>query len=159
MKVSRSFSILVQPSNLIVNKGIISLSTPYHCPWRANMKIQYNKNSIIAAARFILENNPSSKIVSEIPHTNRGFLAERGYVDDILDNIRVLAKDNAKVFEEVQQALAAGETEVDHLWKKWVEVLGVGGYWIIADLEGSTINFAVAVTPWFGEYICTSEEI
>lgn len=123
------------------------------------MKIQYNKNEIIAAARYIVENKPSSKIPSEIPHTDRGYFPERGQVDDILRNIRDLAKENKKVFEAVQQKLASGITNVDPLWQKWVEVLGVGGYWIIANIEGSTINFAIAVSPWFGDYLCIQEEV
>ena len=123
------------------------------------MKIQYNKNEIIAAARYILENNPSSKVVSEIPHTERGNQAERGHVKDILENIRALAKANKKTYEDVQQALAIGDTNVDRLWNKWVEVEGIGGYWIISNLEGSAINFAIAVSPWFGEYLYTFEEV
>lgn len=123
------------------------------------MKIQYNKNEIIAAARYILENKPSSKIPSDIPHTERGYFPERGLVDEILRNLRELAKENKAVFEAVQQKLAAGKTDVAPVWQKWVEVLGVGGYWIIANMEGTTINFAIAVTPWFGDYVCTQEEI
>jgi len=123
------------------------------------MIIQYNKNEVVAAARFILENKPSSKIPSEIPHTDRGFLPERGQVDEILRNIRDLAKKDKKVFETVQQKLAAGETNVAPVWQKWIEVLGVGGYWIIAEIEGDTINFAVAVSPWFGDALNVQEEI
>jgi hypothetical protein len=123
------------------------------------MKIQYNKNEIIAAARFIIENNPSAKVSSHIPHTDRGYQEERGHVSAILNNIRSLAKDNAKVFAEVQESIAAGDTKVDQIWSKWVEVKGVGGYWIISNIEDNIINFAVAVTPWFGEYLCTYEEI
>ena len=123
------------------------------------MKIQYNKNEIIAAARYILENNPSSKIPSHIPLTDRGYQAERGYVSAILDNIRALAKGNEKVYEAVHQSIAAGDTTVDHLWRKWVEVMGVGGYWIIANMEDDSINFTIAVSPWFGEYNCIHEEI
>lgn len=123
------------------------------------MKIQYNKNEVIAAARYILENNPSSKIPSDIPNTDRGYLPERGLVDEILRNIRVLAKKNKEVFEAAQQKPGAGNTNVDPIWQKWVEVLGIGGYWIIANIEGSTINCAIAVTPWFGAYVCTQEEI
>ncbi len=123
------------------------------------MKIQYNKNEVIAAARFILENKPSSRIPSEIPHTDRGFLPERGLVDDILGNMRNLAKENRAEFETVQKKLAAGDSNVEPVLQKWVEVLGVGGYWIVANIEGSTINFAVAVSPWFGDYNCTQEEI
>jgi hypothetical protein len=123
------------------------------------MKIQYNKNEIIAAARYILEHNPSAKIPSHIPDTDRGYQAERGYVSAILDNIRSLAKENEKVYEAVQQSLAAGDATVDHLWSKWVEVMGVGGYWIIANMEDDLINFTIAVSPWFGDYNCTHEEI
>lgn len=123
------------------------------------MIIQYNKNEIIAAARFILENKPSSKIPSEIPYTDRGYLPERGQVEEILRNIRDLAKQDKKVFETVQQKLAAGETNVAPVWQKWVEVLGVGGYWIIAEIEGDTIHFAVAVSPWFGDALNVQEEI
>ncbi len=123
------------------------------------MKIQYNKNEIIAAARYIVEHKPSSKMPSNIPQTNRGYLPERGHVDEILRNLRVLAKENKEVFEAVQQKLASGNTNVDTIWQKWVEVLGVGGYWIIANIEGNTINFAIAVSPWFGDYVCTQEEI
>ncbi|MDO8313531.1 MAG: hypothetical protein Q7T25_16490 [Sideroxyarcus sp.] len=123
------------------------------------MKIQYNKNEVIATARYILENKPSSKIPSNIPLTDRGYLPERGHVDEILRNIRHLAKENKEVFEAVQQKLAAGNTNVAPLLQKWVEVLGVGGYWIIANMEGSTINFAIAVSPWFGDHLGTQEEI
>jgi len=123
------------------------------------MKIQYNKNEIIAAARYILENSPSSKIASDIPHTERGYMPERGHVDDILENIRTLAKKNADVYAAAQQALASGQTDVAQIWNKWVEVMGVGGYWIIAAIEGDTMNIAIAVSPWFGEYHSTFEEI
>jgi hypothetical protein len=123
------------------------------------MKIQYNKNEVVAAARYILENKPSSKLPSEIPYTDRGYQPERGHVDEILRNIRTLAKENREVFEAVQIALAAGDANVAPVWQKWIEVLGVGGYWIIANMEGDTINFAIAVSPWFGEYNCTEEEI
>lgn len=123
------------------------------------MKIQYNKNEVIAAARYIIENNPSSKVPSHIPHTDRGFHEERGHVGAILENIRNLAKENSKVYEAVQKSLAAGDDNVDRLWSKWVEVMGVGGYWIIANIEDTTINFAISVTPWFGEYACVYEEI
>jgi len=123
------------------------------------MIIQYNKNEVIAAARFILENKPSSKIPSEIPHTDRGYLPERGQVDEILRNIRDLAKKDKAVFEDVQQKLAAGETNVAPVWQKWIEVLGVGGYWIIAEIEGDTIHFAIAVSPWFGGVLNVQEEI
>ncbi|MFZ2162182.1 MAG: hypothetical protein WAW02_08200 [Sideroxyarcus sp.] len=123
------------------------------------MKIQYNKNEVIAAARFILENKPSARVSSEIPRTDRGYLPERGHVDEILGNIRHLAKENKTVFEAVQQKLAAGDKNVAPVWQKWVEVLGVGGYWIIADMEGSTINFAIAVSPWFGDPLNIEEEI
>ena len=123
------------------------------------MKIQYNKNEVIAAARYIVENKPSSKVPSQIPYTDRGYLPERGEVDDILKNIRGLAKENKDVFKAIQQKLAAGDTDVESLWQKWVEVLGVGGYWIIAEIEGNTINFAIAVSPWFGDYLGIEEEI
>jgi hypothetical protein len=123
------------------------------------MIIQYNKNEVIAAARFILENKPSSKIPSEIPYTDRGYLPERGQVDDILGNIRSLAKKDKKVFEDVQQKLAAGDTNVSPVWQKWIEVLGVGGYWIIANIEDNTIHFAIAVSPWFGVTLNIQEEI
>lgn len=123
------------------------------------MKIQYNKNEVIAAARYILENKPSSKIPSGIPHTDRGYLPERGHVDEILRNIRVLAKENKEAFEAVQQKLTANEMNVEPLWQKWIEVLGVGGYWIIASMEGSTLNFAIAVSPWFGDSLLIQEEI
>jgi len=123
------------------------------------MKIQYNKNEIIAAARFIIENNPSATVPSQIPHTDRGFQIERGHVSAILNNIRTLAKENAKVYADVQKSIAAGDSNVDRIWTKWVEVMGVGGYWIISNIEDTNINFAVAVTPWFGEYVCTYEEI
>jgi hypothetical protein len=123
------------------------------------MKIQYNKNEVIAAARFLLENKPSSKIPSDIPRTDRGYLPERGHVDEILGNIRALAKENKAVFEAVQKRLAVGDTNVNALWQKWVEVLGVGGYWLIANIEGEAINFTIAVTPWFGDALNIQEEI
>ena len=123
------------------------------------MKIQYNKNEVLAAARYILANKPSSQIPSAIPHTDRGYFPERGHVDEILRNIRELAKENRDVFEAVQKKLAAGDTNVAPVWQKWVEVLGVGGYWIIANMEGGTINFAVAVSPWFGNSLIVQEEI
>ncbi len=123
------------------------------------MKIQYNKNEVIAAARFIVEHKPSSKSPSNIPLTTRGYLPERGQVDEILRNIRYLAKENKDVFEAVQKNLAAGQSNVSPLLQKWVEVLGVGGYWIIANLEGSTIKFAIAVSPWFGDHLGVEEEI
>lgn len=123
------------------------------------MKIQYNKNEVIAAARFILKNKPSARVSSDIPHTDRGYLPERGHVDEILENIRHLAKENKKVFEAVQQKLAAGDMNIDPVWQKWVEVLGVGGYWLIANMEGSTINFSIAVSPWFGDALNIGEEI
>jgi hypothetical protein len=123
------------------------------------MKILYNKNEIIAAAHFIAENNPSRKIPSLIPHTNRGYQPVRGEVDEILGNMRNLAKENRAVFEEVQRKLAAGEADVNTVLQKWVEVLGVGGYWIIAEIEDHTILFAIAVTPWFGEDLIVEEEI
>ncbi len=123
------------------------------------MKIQYNKNEIIAAAKYILENNPSSEVPSEIPYTNRGYRPDRGLVDDILGNIRMVAKENKEVFETIQRQLAAGHTDVAPLWQKWIEVLGVGGYWIIAEIEGDAINFTIAVSPWFGDYLGVEEEI
>lgn len=123
------------------------------------MKIQYNKKEIIAAARYILENNPSSRTPSDIPNTNRGYQPERGLVDDILGNIRTVARENKEVFEAIQRQLAAGHTDVAPLWQKWIEVLGVGGYWIIANIEGDVISIAIAVTPWFGDYACTEEDI
>lgn len=123
------------------------------------MIIQYNKNEVIAAARYILENKPSSGIPSNIPHTDRGYLPERGHVDEILGNIRRLARENKEVFAAVQRKLAAGDTNVDPVLQKWVEVLGVGGYWIIANIEGDTIHFAIAVSPWFGDALNIQEEI
>ncbi len=123
------------------------------------MKIQYNKNEVIAAARYIIENKPSAKMPSAIPQTARGYLPERGHVDEILKNIRDLAKENKGVFEAVQRELAAGKTNVAPLWQKWIEVLGVGGYWVIANIENDTINFVIAVTPWFGDYLGVEEEI
>ena len=80
-------------------------------------------------------------------------------MDDILKNIRALAKEDMQVFEAVQHKHADGNTDVDPLWQKWVEVMGIGGYWIIANMEGNTINFAIAVSPWFGDYLCVQEEI
>lgn len=123
------------------------------------MKIQYNKNEIIAAARYLLENNPSSRIPSDIPNTNRGYQPERGLVDDILSNMRTVAKENKEVFEAIQRQLAFGHKDVAPLWQKWIEVLGVGGYWIIANIENDVIKIAIAVTPWFGDYSCTEEDI
>ena len=123
------------------------------------MKIQYNKNEVIAAARYIVANKPSSKIPSQIPDTDRGHLPERGEVDEILRNMRDLAKENKGVFEAVQQKLAAGDKNVDPLLQKWIEVLGVGGYWIIAEIEGNKINFSIAVSPWFGDPLNIEEEI
>ena len=123
------------------------------------MIIQYNKNEVIAAARFIVANKPSSKDPSEIPRTDRGYLPERGQVDDIFHNIRSLAKRDKEVFEAVQKKLAAGETNVAPVWQKWVEVMGVGGYWIIANIEGNSIHFSVAVSPWFGDANNIQEEI
>jgi hypothetical protein len=123
------------------------------------MKIQYNKNEVIAAARYIVEYKPSSKIPSNIPVTDRGYLPERGHVDEILRNIRFLAKENKEEFEAVQQKLAAGNSNAAPLLQKWVEVLGVGGYWIIASIEGNTLNFAIAVSPWFGDKLSIQEEI
>ena len=123
------------------------------------MKIQYNKNEVIAAARYLLENKPSAKIPSEISRTDRGYLPERGHVDEILRNMRELAKANKKVFEAVQKKLAAGDTNVAPVWQKWIEILGVGGYWLIAEMEGSTMNFEIAVSPWFGDNLIVQEEI
>ncbi|MDP1636119.1 MAG: hypothetical protein Q8L69_15740 [Gallionellaceae bacterium] len=124
------------------------------------MKIQYNKNEVIAAARYLVDNKPSARISSEIPNTARGYLPERGYVDDILKSIRDVAKENLKAYEAAPQNLAGGNRDADHMRPKWVEVLGVGGYWIIADMVNADImNITIAVTPWFGEYNCTFEEI
>ncbi|MDD2699811.1 MAG: hypothetical protein PHH36_01105 [Sideroxydans sp.] len=123
------------------------------------MKILYNKNEVIAAAHFIAENNPSRKVPSLIPHTDRGYAPVRGEVDEILTNMRNLAKENRAVFEEVQQRLAAGEANVNTVLEKWIEVLGVGGYWIIAEIEDHTILFAIAVSPWFGEDMIVEEDI
>lgn len=123
------------------------------------MQIKYNKNEVIAAARYILENKPSSKISSQIPHTDRGYLPERGHVDAILGNIRGLARKNKEEFEAIRKKLAAGEINADPLWKKWIEVLGIGGYWIIANIEGDSIKFAIAVSPWFGDALGIEEEI
>ena len=123
------------------------------------MKISYNKQEIIAAAKYIVENNPSSKNPSHIPHTDRGVEAVRGFVNVILENIRRLAKENEKVFDAVQKSLAAGNPNVDSIWSKWVEVLGIGGYWIIANMEGDSMNFSIAVSPYFGEYSITAEEV
>lgn len=123
------------------------------------MKIQYNKNEVLATARYILANKPSSRIPSDIPNTDRGYLPERGHVDEILRNMRELAKENKEVFEAVQKKLVAGDTNVAPVWQKWIEVLGVGGYWLIAEMEGSTMNFAIAVSPWFGDNLIVQEEI
>ena len=123
------------------------------------MKIRYNKNEIIAAARYILEHKPSSKTPSQIPYTNRGYLPERGMVDDILGNIRSLAKENKEVFEAIQKKLAAGQSDVAPLWQKWIEVMGVGGYWIIANIEADAMQIAISVTPWFGDFAIVEEEI
>lgn len=123
------------------------------------MKIQYDKNEVIAAARYIVENKPSARAPSEIPHTDRGFQPERGHVDVILENMRTLARENEKVYLAVQQSLAAGNSNVDRLWSKWIEVLGVGGYWIIANIEEDTIKFVIAVSPWFGSPLNIHEEI
>jgi hypothetical protein len=123
------------------------------------MIIQYNKNEVLAAARFILENKPSSEVSSDIPRTDRGYRPDRGHVDEILVNIRNLAKENKAVFEDVQNSLAAGDTNVAPVWQRWVEVLGIGGYWIIANIEGNTIHFAIAVSPWFGDPLNVQEEI
>jgi hypothetical protein len=123
------------------------------------MIIQYNKNEVIAAARFILENKPSSKMPSQIPLTDRGYLPERGQVDDIFNNIRSLAKRDKEVFEAVQKQLAAGEKNVAPVWQKWVEVLGVGGYWIISNIQGDAIHFSIAVSPWFGDAKNIQEEV
>lgn len=123
------------------------------------MKIQYNKNEVIAAARFILQNKPSSQVPSDIPRTDRGYLPERGEVDEILQNIRFLAKENKKEFEAVQKRISEGNTNATPVWQKWIEVLGVGGYWIVASMEGDMMNFAIAVTPWFGDNLPVQEEI
>ncbi|MEK7811643.1 MAG: hypothetical protein AAB278_07495, partial [Pseudomonadota bacterium] len=76
------------------------------------MKIKYNKNEVIAAARYIVEHKPSSKSPSNIPLTARGYLPERGQVDEILRNIRYLAKENKDVFESAQNKPALGQTKV-----------------------------------------------
>lgn len=123
------------------------------------MKIQYNKNEVIAAARYIQQNKPSSKVPSDIPHTERGYRPERGEVDEILMNIRSLAKKDKDVFEGIRKKQAAGDPNVGPLWQKWIEVMGVGGYWLIANIEGDTINFVIAVTPWFGDKLIVQEEI
>lgn len=123
------------------------------------MKIQYNKNEVIAAARYIVDNMPSSKIPSMIPYTDRGYLPERGEVDEILRNIRTLAGENKNVFEAVRRKLALGDTKVEPIMQKWVEVLGIGGYWIIAEIEGDSVIFSVAVSPWFGDVRVIEEEI
>jgi hypothetical protein len=123
------------------------------------MNIQYNKNEVIAAARYIQENKPSSKVPSDIPRTDRGYRPERGEVDEILMNIRSLAKENKGVFEDIRKKRATGDTNIAPLWQKWIEVMGVGGYWLIANIEGDTINFAIAVTPWFGEGLMVQEEV
>ncbi|HEY0665316.1 MAG TPA: hypothetical protein VGD24_04560 [Gallionella sp.] len=121
------------------------------------MKITYDKNEVIAAARYILENNPSTKIPSEIPHTARGYQPERGYVGAILDNIRTLAKNNAKVYEAAQRTLASADKCV--VWCQWIEVIGVGGYWIIANVEDHTMDVKIAISPWFGEPQLVEEEV
>jgi hypothetical protein len=123
------------------------------------MKILYNKNEIIAAARYIAENNPSLKVPSQIPHTDRGFQPVRGEVDEILGNMRNLAKENKAVFEAVQKKLAAGDENVNTVLQKWIEVLGVGGYWIIAEIEDDAVLFAIAVSPWFGEDLIVEEVV
>jgi hypothetical protein len=123
------------------------------------MIIQYNKNEVIAAARFILENKPSTRVSSDIPNTDRGYRPERGQVDSIFGNIRLLAKENKDVFEAIQKKLAAGNMDVAPLWQKWIEVMGVGGYWIIANIEGDRISFTIAVSPWFGDSLPIQEEI
>jgi hypothetical protein len=123
------------------------------------MKILYNKNEIIAAARYIAENNPSLKVPSQIPHTDRGFQPVRGEVDEILGNMRNLAKENKAVFEAVQEKLAAGDENVNTVLQKWIEVLGVGGYWIIAEIEDDAVLFAIAVSPWFGEDLIVEEVV
>ena len=139
----KSFDSILESTNLTVNQMIIL----------------YNKNQVIAAARFILENKPSSKILSHIHHTDRGYLPHRGEVNEILRNIRALAEANRNVFETVQQTPATDKTKVNPLSQKWIEVLGVGGYWIIANIEGMAIKFSIAVSPWFGDYLCIKEEI
>jgi len=121
------------------------------------MKITYDKNEVIAAARYILENNPSTRIPSEIPHTDRGYQPERGYVGAILDNIRALAKTNAKVYEAAQRSPTSGDKCV--VLSKWIEVVGVGGYWIIANIEDHAMDIKIAISPWFGEQLLVDEEI
>ncbi len=73
--------------------------------------------------------------------------------------MRNLAKENRAAFEEAQQKLAAGDADVNTVLQKWVEVLGVGGYWIIAEIEDHAILFAIAVSPWFGEDLIVEEEL
>jgi hypothetical protein len=124
-----------------------------------HMKILFNKNEVVATAQYIVENNPRSKAPSLIPHTDRGYQPVRGEVDEILKNIRNLAQENKGVFEAVQKQLAAGDTDITPLMQKWIEVLGVGGYWIIAEIQDDAINFALAVSPWFGEDLILEEKI
>lgn len=121
------------------------------------MKITYDKNEVIAAARYILENIPSTKIPSEIPHTDRGYQPERGYVGAILDNIRALARTNAKVYETVQRSPDSGGKCV--AWRKWIEVVGVGGYWIIANIGDQSMDIKIAISPWFGDKMLIEEEV
>ena len=94
-----------------------------------------------------------------IPYTDRGYLPERGEVDEILRNIRTLAKENKEVFETVRPKPAFGDRKIEPLLQKWIEVLGVGGYWIIAEVEGDIVSFTVAVSPWFGDFCGIEEEI
>jgi hypothetical protein len=115
------------------------------------MKILFNKNEVVATAQYIVENNPRSNSPSLIPHTDRGYQPIRGEVDEILTNIRNLARENRCVFEAIQQKRAAGNTDINPLLQKWIEVLGVGGYWIISEIQDDAIDFRLAVSPWFGE--------
>lgn len=123
------------------------------------MKIIFNKNEVVATAQYIVANNPRAKTPSQIPHTERGYQPVRGEVDDILKNMRNLARENRAVFEAVQKRLAAGDTGISTLLQKWIEVLGVGGYWIIAEIEDDAINLTLAVSPWFGEDLIVEEDI
>ncbi|MBU0689542.1 MAG: hypothetical protein KJ850_05090 [Gammaproteobacteria bacterium] len=123
------------------------------------MKILFNKNEVVATAQYIVDNNPRSNAPSLIPHTDRGYQPVRGEVDEILNNIRTLARKNKDAFNAVQQQRAAGDTDCNPLLQEWIEVLGVGGYWIIAEVEDDAINFALAVSPWFGEDLIIEEDI
>jgi hypothetical protein len=123
------------------------------------MKILFNKNEVVATARYIVENNPRAQSPSLIPLTDRGYQPVRGEVDEILNNIRNLARENKDVFEAIRKNRAAGDTDINPLLQKWIEVLGVGGYWIIAEIEDDAINFALAVSPWFGEDLIIEEDI